>query len=70
MPFIGIGRAFGVISRCAIWSGDDLGKAHKAGALYTLVKVTRDADGEIRVEPKHINKTLSWYTSLRWRSQP
>ena len=65
MPFAGVGRAFGVIARCAYWSKDDLHKAHKAGALYTLVKVTRDANGEIRAEPKHINKTLSWYSFHR-----
>ena len=70
MPFAGVSRAFGVIALCAYWSKDDLHKAHKAGALYTLVKVTRDTDGEIRAEPKHIYKTLYWYPFPRWGSQP
>ena len=63
MPFAGVGRAIVVIARCAIWSKDDLSMAHKAGALYTLVKVT---DGRTRAEPN----ITSWYTFLRWRSQP
>ena len=71
MPFIGVGRAFGVIPRCAIWSEGDLGKAHKARALYTLVKVTRDDAGEIRAEPRHLisRKYLFRYIFLRWRFQ-
>ena len=70
MPFAGVSRAFGVIARCAIWSKDGLSKAHKAGALYTLVKVTR-VNGEIRDEPKNIidSRVLNRYTFLRQKSQ-
>lgn len=73
MPFIGVGRAVGVIARCALWSKDDLHKAHKAGALYTLVKLTRNdttASTEIHAEPKRIDKFLEGYVFVRWRSQP
>jgi len=70
-PFVGVGRAFGVIARCASWSKDDLHKAHKAGALYTLVKLTRDNNaGKITTEPKHIDEVLARYIFVRWRSQP
>jgi hypothetical protein len=70
-PFVGVGRAFGVIARCASWSKDDLHKAHKAGALYTLVKLTRDNNaGKITAEPKHIDEVLARYIFVRWRSQP
>ena len=61
VPFAGVGRASGVI---AYWSAD-LSKAHKAEALYTLAKVTRDAAGEVRAESKHINRALFWYLFLR-----
>ena len=66
MPFAGVSRALGVIAPCAIWSKDGLSTAHKAGALYTLVKVTR-VNGELRYGPKHIidSRVLNWYTFLR-----
>ena len=68
-PFVGVCRALIVIARCALWSKGDLRKAHKAGALYTLIKVTKDDAGKIHVEPRVNNAPLA-YTSLCWRSQP
>ena len=67
MPFAGVGHAFGVIAQYAILSGDDL---HKAGPLYTLVKVIKDDQEEIRTEPEHFRLTLFWDRSLPWASQP
>lgn len=40
-----------VIARYACGEKDDLAIAHKAGALYTLLKVTRVSNEEFRVEP-------------------
>ncbi|KAF8242194.1 hypothetical protein K440DRAFT_639404 [Wilcoxina mikolae CBS 423.85] len=50
MPFAGVSRAIAVICMCARAAGDDLAMAHRAGALYTLVKVTRKKDGEVESE--------------------
>jgi len=51
IPFIGATRAAVVIVRYAYGEKDDLAIAHKAGALYTLLKVTRVSNEEFRVEP-------------------
>ena len=72
MPFVGVSRAFQVIARCALWSEDDLHRAHRAGALYTLVKFTKESNGEIKSDPERLLQENSVdanlihrYTSLR-----
>jgi len=46
MPFAGVGRAVTVIARYPRGAKDDLWMAHRAGALFTLVKMVRDPDAD------------------------
>ncbi|KAF8536560.1 hypothetical protein BDD12DRAFT_889869 [Trichophaea hybrida] len=54
MLYVGVARACVVITRCSIRVTGALNKAHKAGALYTLVKLTKNEDEEISAEPKKL----------------
>lgn len=67
MPFAGVSRAIAVICMCARTSGNDLAMAHRAGALYTLVKVTLPSsklgdggseDVQCKEEPEYIIPTV------------
>ncbi|KAF8248711.1 hypothetical protein K440DRAFT_660741 [Wilcoxina mikolae CBS 423.85] len=62
IPFIGATRAAVVIARYARGEKDDLKVAHKAGALYTLLRVTRDGRERFNVEPngEHYGDSGPW----------
>ncbi|KAF8248685.1 hypothetical protein K440DRAFT_660728 [Wilcoxina mikolae CBS 423.85] len=73
-PFAGVARAVMVIAQYARGAKDDLSMAHRAGALYTLVKVERQFDGTWNEEPFGISQSLqsNVYSHLakrfyRWR---
>jgi hypothetical protein len=51
IPFIGATRAAVVIARYARGEEDDLAVAHKAGALYTLLKFKHNGPGNSSAEP-------------------
>ncbi|KAF8538681.1 hypothetical protein BDD12DRAFT_910647 [Trichophaea hybrida] len=59
MPFAGVGRAVAVIAAYARGAKDDLTIAHRAGALYTLVKIVQDSDGKWHEEPEAMIPNLS-----------